>query len=423
MMNPRVAHPSDPMLEPLEQSESMRQASETVGATSRGAVLAAVPTASDRRIRSYPIGHLAPNPFQPRFLFDDDALAQLAGSIRSYGFMGHIEVRHDPIKPDGPLQIVFGHRRVEAAKLGGLATVPAVLVERTDDQMRCITFVENAARKSLSYWEEAVFLGTMKRELKLTVRQIADALGVGRSYVQERLDLLKLPEGPLRDAAQRHDVGFSTAWLLTQMPEEERDELFAGVQAGELNVTDLRLIRQAEARRRSELERRVDDDQRPGEPSVPVVSIPRPQPVRMRWVEPPTPFTDTALQAARGDHPKPEPAPWFRPNVSVIAAIAEPIVPAEPRHSPVSTSLRDTPRPATSEQTIPAQRIFFDSTLIKRHTGRDYALEAIKQLDANAYHLRLKIDKADFAMLSDDEREHLKRATSELQQVLALLPS
>jgi len=338
---------------------------------------------SARPVIPIPIGHLVPNPYQPRFNIDEEDLIPLVESIRRYGFLGHIEVRRDPVRPDGPYQIVFGHRRVEAAKRAGLATVPAVVADRTDEQMRRITFIENVARKGLSYWEEAVYLGAMKRELGLSVRQLAEALGVSRTYVQERLDLLKLPPGPLREAAENDEISFSVAWFLLQMPPEEQDQLLAQVRAGAINVSDLRMLRRARARRQAELAARAEEDPAP----VPDVTPPT---VRLSWVEPPSPLADAAMQAQ--------------------AARATVPVAEEPSPAPE-------PTPKTRET-----RVVIERTLLPRLSPREYAVEVIKQLEANAYHLRLKLEKAAFEELTEEERLRLEQAKAEMLEVLDLLP-
>jgi ParB/RepB/Spo0J family partition protein len=370
-----------------------------------------------RKVAPVPVGHLTANPFQPRLAIDDGDLAPLVESIRRYGFMGHIEVRHDPTDRGRPLQIVFGHRRVEAAKRAGLATVPAAIVERSDDQMRRITFVENAARKNLSYWEEALFLGTMKRELGLSVRQIAEALGTSRSYVQERLDLLKLPDGPLREAAERDEVGFSIAWFLTQMPAEERDELFAQVRRGALNVSDLRMIRRAHVRHRAQLERRDEaEDERP--------PLPAHAPARLRWVEPPSTLGDVATRAIgercvanAADGASLARHPTYTEGPAAGPSPVSSVLPAVEQTEPASSLTR-----GDGQASSTMSHVFFDRTLIARNTGHDYAIETVKQLEANAYHLRLKLARADFSGLDRELKRRLKRAKTELREVLAELP-
>jgi ParB/RepB/Spo0J family partition protein len=386
-----------------------------------------------RQLTSVPIGHLVPNPFQSRIVLDDEDLAALAESIRRYGFMGHIEVRHDPVDRTRPLQIVFGHRRVEAAKRAGLATVPVAIIERSDEQTRRITFVENAARRGLSYWEEAVFLGTMKRELNLTVRQIADELGISRSYVQERLDLLKIPNGPLRDAAQKDEIGFSTAWYLMQMPADARDELLDQVRAGTLNVNGLRMLRRAHARRQEQLEHDSDPG---GDETTP--KVPSYAPARLGWTEPPSPFTDAANRAATA-----------RPSIPTVSTSrpqpgTSPPRPDGSRRSDADVRSMPTPlsegtlwyvertdadRPAPTVPVAPIavtapvpSPIVFDRTMIRQRSGHDFAVLAIEQIEANAHHLRLKLERADFALLSADEHARLGQAKTELAGILASLP-
>jgi ParB/RepB/Spo0J family partition protein len=101
--------------------------------------------------RPVPIDWLGPNPYQPRLrsLAEDPGIDVLAEDMRQYGYRGSLMARHDPRNPQGKLQLVFGHRRLEAARRAGLATISVQLVAYSDDEMRLGTIRENLLREDL----------------------------------------------------------------------------------------------------------------------------------------------------------------------------------------------------------------------------------------------------------------------------------
>jgi ParB/RepB/Spo0J family partition protein len=203
------------------------------------------PSGGFRRPQPVPIARLEVNPFQPRQGIDPKALEPLVGSIRGFGFMGHVETRPRPEDP-GRLQIVFGHRRVRAAELAGLASVPVAVVPRSDDEMRRASYVENATQEALTYWEDGQYFKRMQEELFLTIDEVAALCGKKKGYVQNRLDVLRLPEGSaLREAAPEVAVTVTAAVALVTMDRAEQEALFARLRAGEINTTDIKAIRTA----------------------------------------------------------------------------------------------------------------------------------------------------------------------------------
>jgi len=204
------------------------------------------PVATFAKPEPVQISHLAANPFQPRLSIDVGRLAPLVESIKEFGFIGHLEARHDPADPQGCLQIVFGHRRVRASELAGLTTIPIAIVARSDDEMRRIAFIENISVEELTYWEQGVFLQTLKKETGWTIEEIGTQVGRAKGWVQNRLDVLRLPEGsPLRDAAQDDAVTMTSALALLNLAPGEQEELFSRLQKGEINSDDLKAMRRA----------------------------------------------------------------------------------------------------------------------------------------------------------------------------------
>ena len=133
------------------------------------------------------------NPYQPRRVFDDAKLEDLASSIKQYGVFTPILVRksHDD---SAQYQLVAGERRVRASKLAGLTTIPAVIASFDDKEMMEIALVENIQREDLTAIEEAKAYQAMIEYMKLTQEQVGQKIGKSRSYVSNTMRLLTLPD-------------------------------------------------------------------------------------------------------------------------------------------------------------------------------------------------------------------------------------
>jgi ParB family chromosome partitioning protein len=193
------------------------------------------------RVQDYPIDYLTFGPWQPRVHIDDDTLDRLVGSISRYGLIGHLEVRPDPDDPQGRVQLVFGHRRLLAAKRAGLATIPVAVVDRTDDEMRTIALIENDTAEALTPWERALCIARIRRETGWTLHETAKQFGRSVGWVQARHDLTLIPEhAPLRAAIEDNRITMTDATTLATMPAVEQARLLPQVVAGEINVQQLR---------------------------------------------------------------------------------------------------------------------------------------------------------------------------------------
>lgn len=138
-----------------------------------------------------PINQLRRNPQQPRHRFDPESLEELAASIRLHGVLQPLLVSEDP--PDHYV-LITGERRWRAARLAGLATVPAVIRERVADKQQLeLALVENLQRKDLTPLEEARAFDHLRTSLGLSQQEIADRVGMERSTVANALRLLRLP--------------------------------------------------------------------------------------------------------------------------------------------------------------------------------------------------------------------------------------
>lgn len=130
------------------------------------------------------------NPFQPRSRFDEDALAELAASIRELGIVQPLTVRE---VGDGKYQLIAGERRLRASRIAGLKTVPAYVRTADDQAMLELALVENIQREDLDSIEVAISYQRLMEECSLTQEQLSERVGKQRSTVANYLRLLKLP--------------------------------------------------------------------------------------------------------------------------------------------------------------------------------------------------------------------------------------
>ena len=135
------------------------------------------------------LDELRVNHYQPRKKFDDDALNELALSIKEHGVFQPIIVK----KSIKGYEIIAGERRCRASRIAGKETIPAIIRNFTDEQMMEIALLENLQRENLSAIEEAVAYKSMLEKLNLTQDELAKKVGKSRSHITNILGLLRLP--------------------------------------------------------------------------------------------------------------------------------------------------------------------------------------------------------------------------------------
>lgn len=160
-------------------------------------------------VRTLDLDRIVANPYQPRRNFDEDALAELAASIKEHGVIQPIIVRGIG---DG-YQIVAGERRFRASMIAGLTQIPAVIREFTEAQMMEIALVENVQRADLNPIEEAAAMQRLMDEFGLTQERMAERVGRSRPYVANILRLLTLPE-EVREHVSRGTISMGHARAL-----------------------------------------------------------------------------------------------------------------------------------------------------------------------------------------------------------------
>lgn len=137
---------------------------------------------------SIPIKKISPNKFQPRRVFDDEALQELASSISQHGILQPIVLR----KALNGYELVAGERRWRASKIAGMMDIPAIVKEYTDSEMIEIALIENIQRENLNAIEEALAYRRLMDELSLTQEEVGRKVGRSRSLVANMVRLLNL---------------------------------------------------------------------------------------------------------------------------------------------------------------------------------------------------------------------------------------
>lgn len=168
-----------------------------VGYINKDVVTRGKPLSSNGDIVRIPVDMVEPNPYQPRMSFDNEALNELADSIRTLGLIQPITVRR---KSDDRFQIISGERRFRACRLCNMDMIPAYVMEADDQGMLEMAIVENIQRENLDPIEVAMSYQRLIDECRLTQEQMAERVGKKRASVTNTLRLLRLP------AKVQHDL-------------------------------------------------------------------------------------------------------------------------------------------------------------------------------------------------------------------------
>ncbi len=182
-----------------------------------------------------PVNAVAPNPRQPRTNFDDEAIRSLAASIREVGILQPIVVR----KAGAGYELIAGERRLRAAKLAGLATIPVVVRDTHDADTLREALIENIHREDLGPIELADAFRQLLDELGLKQEELAERVGVSRSHIANTIRLLQLPpdvQQLLTDG--RIQAGHARA-LLTLGDHEAQSVLALRIAAQDLSVREV----------------------------------------------------------------------------------------------------------------------------------------------------------------------------------------
>lgn len=175
-------------------------------------------SATHEEIVELDIDELRPNPYQPRQVFEPEALQELSASIQEHGVFQPIIVKKSGIKG---YEIIAGERRVRASKLAGKKTVPAIIRAFNDAQMMEIALLENLQRENLSAIEEAEAYQVMLNELQITQDELARKVGKSRSHLTNMIGLLRLPK-EVQTMVNEHHLSMGHARVLSKLENDEQ---------------------------------------------------------------------------------------------------------------------------------------------------------------------------------------------------------
>ena len=192
----------------------------------------AEPSTTGAHFAELPLDAIHPNAKQPRQVFDEDALAELAHSIREFGMLQPVVVRPD----EAGFELVMGERRLRAAQIAGLTAVPAIIRSTADEAMLRDALLENIHRAQLNPLEEAAAYQQLLDEFGTTHEELAHRIGRSRPHLSNTIRLLNLPlQVQRRVAAGVLSAGHARA-LLGLEDADQQDELAQRIVAEGLSV-------------------------------------------------------------------------------------------------------------------------------------------------------------------------------------------
>ncbi len=162
---------------------------------------------------------LRANPYQPRKVFDQKALEELAASIKEHGVFQPIIVK----KSIKGYEIIAGERRVKASLLAGLSSIPAIVRDFNDTEMMEIALLENLQRENLNAIEEANAYKKLQETLALTQEELSQRLGKSRSHITNMLGLLTLPKA-IQDEVATKKLSMGHARVLSKLDDEKQQQ-------------------------------------------------------------------------------------------------------------------------------------------------------------------------------------------------------
>jgi ParB family chromosome partitioning protein len=195
---------------------------------------AATPTTTADVTSTLPVDLLQRGRYQPRRDFNNEALEELANSIRAQGLIQPVVVR--PV-PGGRYEIIAGERRWRAAQMAGLQDIPAIVRDVPDEAAIAMALIENIQRADLNAIEEAAALQRLQQEFGLTHEGIAEAVGKSRTTVTNIMRLLSLP-ADVRQHLERKALEMGHGRALLGLPAEQQSEVAREVVARGLSVRE-----------------------------------------------------------------------------------------------------------------------------------------------------------------------------------------
>ena len=170
-------------------------------------------------IKMVKLSELRSNPYQPRKVFDEEALEELASSIKEHGVFQPIIVK----KAIKGYEIIAGERRAKASEKAGLTEIPAIIRDFNDTQMMEIALLENLQRENLTAIEEATAYKKLQETLSLTQEELAKRLGKSRSHITNMLGLLTLPDA-IQEDINNKKISMGHARVLSKLDNKEQQK-------------------------------------------------------------------------------------------------------------------------------------------------------------------------------------------------------
>ena len=184
------------------------------------------------KLMELPVEHIRPNPYQPRTVFEEEGIRELAGSIRRHGILQPLTVR----RQGESWELIAGERRLRAAKLAGLEKVPCVLSRADDDTSALLALVENLQRRDLHYLEEAAAIAAYIQKTGITQEEAAARLSRSPSALANKLRLLRLGKQCREILVEQHLTERHARALLRLEDESERVKAAKHIAKHHLNV-------------------------------------------------------------------------------------------------------------------------------------------------------------------------------------------
>ena len=208
-------------------------------------------------LRNLPPDVIRPGRYQPRSVFDEEKLAELADSIRAQGVVQPIVVR--PVG-DGDYELIAGERRWRAAQLAGIEAIPAVVRDVPDEVSVAMALIENIQREDLNPLEEATALRRLIDDFQMTQQEAADAVGRSRPAVSNLLRLLELMQ-EVKDLIDMRRIEMGHARALLSLDDTLQVQAAREVVRKQLSVRETEnLVRRLQQSLKKKGQRRVDPD-------------------------------------------------------------------------------------------------------------------------------------------------------------------
>lgn len=186
----------------------------------------------EKIVKEIPVDKIIPNPYQPRKVFSSSALEELSKSIKEYGVLQPITVRQN----QNGYELVAGERRLRAAKMADLDTIPAIINNMSNEHSAVLALLENLQREDLNFIEEAMGYENLIKEHEFTQQQLAEKLGKNQSTIANKLRILRLPNS-VKIKLVENNLTERHARALLKLPTEELiNEVLDKVIKNELTV-------------------------------------------------------------------------------------------------------------------------------------------------------------------------------------------